>query len=175
MRPGTSAVCAEVALVVPPAFVALTGAPRCPDVVGVEGVGAPSAPESAEHAEPDPSQRCHAYAYDVGEPLQVPVVALSTRPSCAVPDTTGADTLTGAAAGITVAVATEDALADPPAFDAVTKTRTVEPTSVLVSTYVVPVAPESASQSAPVSSQRCHSYPYDVGEPLQVPVVALST
>ena len=105
----------------------------------------------------------------------MPVVALSTRPSCAVPETTGADTLTGAAAGITVAVAAEDALADPPAFDAVTKTRTVEPTSSSSRSYVDSSAPESASQSAPVSSQRCHSYPYDVGEPLQLPVVALST
>ena len=75
----TIAVCAELVLVVPPALVALTMTRSVvPTSPASREYVSSSAPESAAQFEPDPSQRCHAYAYDVGEPLHVPVVALST-------------------------------------------------------------------------------------------------
>jgi hypothetical protein len=72
---------------------------------------------------------------------------------------TGADG--GAGGGVTgVGAMTGDAElvadAEPPAFDAVTVTRSVEPTSLLVNAYAEAVAPLIAAQLAPPLSQRRH-------------------
>jgi hypothetical protein len=53
-------------------------------------------------------------------------------------------------------VGAELAFAEPAAFDAVTTTRIVEPTSAGPSVYVVPVAANTFAQFAPDASQRCH-------------------
>ncbi len=74
----------------------------------------------------------------VGEPVHVPVVVASVRPSRAVPDTAGTTVFTGGTAVMT-ALWVVVAGVEPPAFVAVTTPRIVEPTSVAVSVYVVPV------------------------------------
>jgi hypothetical protein len=58
----------------------------------------------------------------------VPGVAVSVEPTTAVPETAGAACETGAA-GTTVAVRPLCADAEPPAFVAVTTTRSAKPTS----------------------------------------------
>jgi hypothetical protein len=45
---------------------------------------------------------------------------------------------------------------EPPAFEAVTATRSVEPMSAEATVYVCAVAADIAEQLAPVVSQRCH-------------------
>src|SRR5579884_687182 len=52
-----------------------------------------------------------------------------------------------------IAAAYED---EPALFVAVTTDRSVEPTSALLRTYVLPVAPEIAWQDAPLVLHRCH-------------------
>ena len=44
----------------------------------------------------------------------------------------------------------------PAALVAVTTTRSVRPTSALLTAYVEPVAPETAAQLAPLVLHRCH-------------------
>src|SRR5262245_40030417 len=171
----TSGLAAERALVVPPALLALTRTRMVEPTSSWSSVYVLSSSlASGTQLEPDPSQRCHSYANEVGEPLQVPVLALSTWPSCAVPDTTGGDTFAGGAAGTTTPVAADTALAEPPAFDAVTTTRTVNPTSPPTNTYVVPVALAMSAQLAPDGLHRRHWYANPVGEPDQVPGAAVS-
>ena len=58
------------------------------------------------------------------------MLAESVWPSIAKPLITGRALFTGAGAGVTVAVAAEVALVEPPVFVAVTTTRRVCPTSV---------------------------------------------
>ena len=78
---------------------------------------------------------------------------------------------TGAAAS-TTEVCADVATASPSAFRAVTSTRIVEPTSLLVSACVA--APASATHAAPVPSQRRHiRVKVIVGVPDQAPFVAL--
>jgi sugar (pentulose or hexulose) kinase len=62
----------------------------------------------------------------------------------------------GAGGGATVAVAALEADAEPPAFDAVTTTRSVRPTSELASAYCEPFAPLMSAQAPPPVSQRRH-------------------
>jgi hypothetical protein len=61
---------------------------------------------------------------------------------------------TGAAA--TKAVWLDTAVVDPPAFVAVTATRSVNPTSPLATAYDAAVAPLRFEQAAPALSQRRH-------------------
>lgn len=56
------------------------------------------------------------------------MLAVSVEPSIIVPEIVGAEVFTGAGVG-TTGVAAEVALADPPAFVAVTVTSIVSPTS----------------------------------------------
>jgi hypothetical protein len=55
---------------------------------------------------------------------------------------------------------------------AVTATRIVKPTSPLESRYEALVAPLTFTHDEPALSQWRHWYPYEVGEPLHVPVEA---
>jgi hypothetical protein len=63
-------------------------------------------------------------------PLQVPDVAVSVWPSCAMPDTVGGEETEGGT-GWTTAEGEDVADTLPPAFDAVTRTASVSPTSAL--------------------------------------------
>ena len=63
-------------------------------------------------------------------PLQLPDVAVSVWPSCAMPDTVGCE-VTAGGVGWTVAVGDDVAATLPPAFVAVTRTASVPPTSAL--------------------------------------------
>ena len=90
-----------------------------------------------------------------------------------MPLTTGAAVLVGGPGAIT-AVAGEVAGVEPFPFVAVTTTRIVPPTSAPANVYVLAVAPEMSEQLAPAASQRRHWYAKLVGEPLQVPVDAVS-
>jgi hypothetical protein len=90
-------------------------------------------------------QRSHWYVKSVGFPSQDPLSVSMGFPTRSDPVTLGTPVfLTGAAAGVGEGGAGGGATADeaeltsdaePPAFDAVTLTRRVEPTSVLVSAY----------------------------------------
>jgi hypothetical protein len=76
------------------------------------------------------SQSCHLYAYEVGLPVQLPLLVLSVWPCTAWPLTTGAAVTVGAAGGAAVTVEAELADADPPLLVAVTTERIVLPTSL---------------------------------------------
>src|SRR6478735_201128 len=79
------------------------------------------------------------------------------------------------ATGMTVSVSSEYAVAEPPAFVAVTATVTRVPTSALVSVYVAPVAPEMFVQPPPYV-HRSHWYPYvNGGVPPHLPSAAVNT
>ena len=54
------------------------------------------------------------------------------------------------------------------------RTRIVDPTSPAPSAYVRTVAPATAVQLEPALSHRSHRYPYEVGRPDQIPVLAVS-
>ena len=69
----------------------------------------------------------------------------------------GGDVLAGGACGpVTTAVWAESADDEPAEFVPVTRTRTVEPTSETVGTYVPAVAPTMSTQAPPAESQRRH-------------------
>jgi hypothetical protein len=94
----TTAVGAEVALMEPSAFFAVTVArsvwPTSADcAVYVFAV----APPIAVQLSPFLSQLLHAYAKLVGLPVHVPSEAVSVDPSCGVPETVGVPVLLGAA------------------------------------------------------------------------------
>jgi hypothetical protein len=74
-----------------------------------------------------------------------------------VPLIDGGDVFDGAtAAAVTTPVAAEEADDEPALFDAVTSTRTVEPTSADANVYVCALAPAISAQLAPAESQRRH-------------------
>jgi len=82
-------------------------------------------------------------------------LAVDDWPYCGLPPIDGAVVFVGATAAIT-AVAAEDAVPVPAEFVALTKARIVLPTSALVRTYVVAVAPAMSPQPLPMLSQRRH-------------------
>ena len=84
---------------------------------------------------------------------QVPLLAISVCPSCAVPEIKGAAVLVGLP---TVGVGLELAAADPAEFEAVTTTTSAFPTSPLAIVYVDCVAPGMFWQCCPFLSQLCH-------------------
>src|SRR5581483_2740089 len=62
---------------------------------------------------------------------------------------------------------------EPPELEAVTTTRSRQPTSAAPSTYVEPVAPPMVVHEPP-ASQRCHSNAYVIAVPIHVPWSAVS-
>src|SRR5947209_2167607 len=104
---------------------------------------------------PVPSQSCHWYAYEVGDPFQLPFDAVSVCPSVVVPEIVGGAVLVGAP-GCTTAVCCEVAWAEPAAFGSVTSTRTVVPTSPWPSVSVHAALPGLLWQLLPAASQACH-------------------
>jgi len=111
------------------------------------------APGIATQVPPPTSQRIHCRAWVIGTvPVQVPAVAeVSVWPERAGPLSAGSTVFTGAAASTTT-VCADVAIAWPSALCAVTSTRIVAPTSVLVRVCVA--APASPAQAAPPASQR---------------------
>jgi hypothetical protein len=93
----------------------------------------------------------------VGEFDHEPGFAVSTLPCWAVPEMLGAAVLAGAG-GTTTAVGAEREVADPLAFEAVTATTRLEPTSVALSVYVLAVPRGVPLQDAPVVLQAYHAY-----------------
>lgn len=71
-------------------------------------------------------------------------------------------------------VAADVAVVAPPALRAVTLTRRVRPASAAAVGYVAVAAPGTATQFAPCASHCTQAYVKLVGEPLHVPLVALS-
>jgi hypothetical protein len=92
----------------------------------------------------------------VGDPLHVPVEAVKVVATTGEPEIVGSNVLFGTAGAVTTAVGADAATAEPPEFEAVTRTRSVKPTSPTVAVYVLPVAPASAAHVAPAGSQRLH-------------------
>src|SRR5437867_4295827 len=84
----------------PDAFVAVTATRTvCPTSPAASTYVCPVPDEaSGWQVAPELSQRCHWYAYEVGEPDQVPVVADKVCPCPARPDTVGGEVLVGTAA-----------------------------------------------------------------------------
>jgi hypothetical protein len=91
------------------------------------------APSIGAHAPALASQRCHWNEYDVGDPLHVPVVALSVEPTIVVPETCGDAVTAGTVAppaAATGAVGAEDAVAARDFDVAVTVAAILCPTSL---------------------------------------------
>jgi hypothetical protein len=158
-----------VAVPEPPAFDAVTTTRNVlPTSVDVKANEDPVAPAISRHEPPPESQRRHWYAYDVGLFDHEPVDADSVWPSCGVPLMVGRDVFAGGAvtdAGAAATTADAALVADPepPAFDAVTTTRSVLPTSADVNANEAVVAPAIEAHELPLVSQRLHWYAYDVG------------
>ena len=97
----------------------------------------------------------------MGEFDQLPFEAARTLCSSATPLIKGGARFAGgggggAGTGATTGVALLVAEAEPPAFDAVTTTRSVFPTSAEARAYCEEAAPEIEAQLAPAESQRRH-------------------
>ena len=89
-------------------------------------------------------------------PAHVPLLALRSCPSFAVPEITGSAVFTGGPV-VTVAVAADVAPQGfLPALVAVTTTFSVLPTCALTNRYVDPVAPEMFAQLPPDVLQASH-------------------
>ena len=162
--------------VAPPAFdavtVTLTSFPTS-DAFNVYVLAV--APEIAAQLFPELLQSCHAYANVVGLLLQVPLLAVSVTPCCAVIGLIPGAPVTVGAAGSTVLVMLLVAWFAPPAFDPVTITSIVLPTSVDSTVYVLAeAAPLIGAQAVPEVLQASHAYVKVVGLLFQDPLVTLS-
>jgi hypothetical protein len=149
----------------PPAFDAVTLTRSVePTSVLLSSYWESLAPPMSEQLPPPLSQRFHWYAYDVGLFDHEPVDDDSAWSCCAVPPITGTAVFTGAATtevGAAGAAATKPeaelvTVPEPPAFEAVTTTRNVLPTSVDVNVSDDPVAPVTSAHEPPPVSQRRH-------------------
>src|SRR4051794_25422286 len=110
---------------------------------------------------PAASQRSQPYVRaTVPVPVHEPAVTLRSRPSCAVPVIAGRVVLCGGTPA-TTPVSAESANALPCAFDAVTRTLSLCPTSAPTSVYCWLNA--TASHVVPVVSQRYHEYVNVIG------------
>ena len=127
------------------------------------------APLIDEQAPPLLSQRCQAYSYLDGLFVQAPFVPVNVAFSCGVPEIEGGAVLAGLPAATTTAVAADCAVLEPSELLAVTRNRSVWPSSAAVSWYCVPVAPLIASQPPPLLEQRSQALSYFVGLFVQDP------
>ena len=85
----------------------------------------------------------------------MPLDAVRTPPTLAVPVIVGSAVFTGGAT-VTVRVADDIPVVEPPTFVAVTAKRSVKPPSDDATVYVVFVAPEIGEQVFPDESHCCH-------------------
>src|SRR5579864_7634431 len=102
------------------------------------------------------SHRCHCRQNEVGVGVQLPLLTRIVSPTVGVPVTDGLTVLVGPFVEPTTSLASELADALPSAFEAVTTTRTVWPTSPFTSTYVLLVAPLMSPQAVPSLAHRRH-------------------
>jgi len=171
----TTGVGADRAEALPTEFVAVTTTrivePASPAVTTCVP---PVAPGRSTQLVPAAEQRCQWNAKPVGLPFQAPVEAVRVWPISAVPVIVGRVVFAGTSTAWTTAVGADAAVAEPTAFCAVTLTRSVEPASAPVTTYVGFVAPGIATQGAPAESHRSHWAAKVGGAPAHVPVVAVS-
>ena len=86
--------------------------------------------------------------------VHVPLSAVSVELTLGVPMIEGSTVLAGAFAATTTALAAERAVPLPAELVAVTRTRSLEFRSALVTVYDVPVAPVSVQVSIAAASQR---------------------
>ena len=91
----------------------------------------------------------------VGVPDQEPGAPVRVSPTVTAPVIVGPTVFAGGA-GATVEVGDDVATDEPSVFDAVTTTRTVEPTSLFASAYVLTAAPEMLLQLPPEVLQSSH-------------------
>jgi hypothetical protein len=77
--------------------------------------------------------------------------------------------------GTTIAVAFEVAVPERLSVRAVTSTRRRKPRSAMRTPYVLPVAPMTLAQVSASASQRCHWKANEVGFPVHVPSLAVSS
>ena len=89
------------------------------------------------------------------KPLQVPATAVRVEPRRTAPLIAGAIVLAGPSL-TTTAVGRLVSVALPSGLEAVTRRRTIAPTSALTSAYVVWSAPEMFCHVVPLSLERCH-------------------
>src|SRR5581483_3759441 len=107
--------------------------------------------------------------------VQVPFEPDSVTFSCGVPEIAGATVFVGLPAATTSADGADVAVVEPSPFDAVTRNRSVCPSSAEPSWYCVPFAPPIVEQLPPFLSQRSQAYSYFVGLFDQSPRSPLST
>lgn len=135
----------------------------------------PVAPMTFAQVSVSTSQRCHWKANEVGLPVHVPSVAVSSFPTRASPLIVGRPVfVSGAAFEPTTSVCSERAFIEPSAFTAVTRTRSVLPTSACPTLYVLP-SDASSTQLLPPGLQRNQRYRNSVGLLSHVPFWAVST
>ena len=92
---------------------------------------------------PEPLQRRHWYANEVGLPAHAPVSTVTVVPACAVPEIKGVAVDVGEPGGpATTAVELELVAIEPRRFRPVTVTRRVEARSPVETEYVGAVAPD---------------------------------
>jgi hypothetical protein len=174
--PRTSAVGFDAALSEPWAFVAVTRTrSRRPTSPLRTWYVLPSAPPMGGQFEPSGAppplgHRSQRYAKDIGvEPDQVPRFAVSVRPSTASPTMLGSPVLFGGfPPPRTIRVGFDAALSEPSAFVAVTRTRSLRPTSPLRTWYVLSSAPSMGAQfepsgAPPLLGHRSQRYAKDIG------------
>src|SRR5436309_16049851 len=101
--------------------------------------------------------------------VHVPWPSVSVWPCWAVPEIVGGAVLAGAAGSTTAVWAELAGWLEPPAFEAVSCTLMVCPTSSATGTYVWLVAPPIVAQLAPEPSHCSHWYSKLVGLFVQVP------
>ena len=124
-----------MACVVPSGFVAVTRVRSVEPTSALVSVSVAAVPARSTQVTPSASQRCQRRAVVIGAvPVQLPSVAVSTRPSIGVPLIDGSTVFWGGTFGPTIAEATEDTVTDDLTFVAVTATRIVCPMSSSVST-----------------------------------------
>src|SRR4051812_4246394 len=105
---------------------------------------------------PSLPQRCHCRVKEAGDGDQLPLETVSCSPTTAVPVTAGLTVFDGPFFEPTTSVGSDDALAFPSAFVAVTTTRSARDTSPAAAVYVLSLAPVMSPQAVPSLAQRCH-------------------
>jgi len=131
----TTAVCADVAVLEPVVFVAVTATRIVFPLSVLVSVYVLCVAEAiAAHAAPLASQRDHAYAYVMPVPVHVPGLAVRVCPTTVGPTIVGIAVFGGPAWPLIVAVALDATVSEPSALDPVTRTRRREPTSPAATT-----------------------------------------
>jgi hypothetical protein len=110
-------------------------------------------------------------------PVQLPVERLNLDPCCAVPERIGAALFAGAVPLLAMTgLGPESTVDEPPVFVAVTRTRSVWPTSAEVTVLLFAVAPGILAHPPSPARHRSHWYRKLIGSaPLHSPGETVST